>query len=142
MTTSSVQDISSITFVDNMDTITLNDYSGSSTITIDPSYNYAGPGATVGGISGFSSTYSISPGITVGSLTTSQISTLSNINIDTSSYKINLPEEWVNCFPDFNRIEKMCKEYPGLAIAFEKFKTTYKLVRDHYDTPEDKRPRP
>ena len=121
-----------------MDTITLNGYSGSSTITIDPSYNYSytGPGATVVGISSLPTTYSI------GSLTTSQISTLSNISIDTSSFKIDLPEEWVNCFPDFNRIEKMCKEYPGLAIAFEKFKTTYKLVRDHYDTPEDKRPRP
>ena len=138
MNNSSAQDISSITFVDNMDTITLNGYSGSSTITIDPSYNYSytGPGATVVGISSLPTTYSI------GSLTTSQISTLSNISIDTSSFKIDLPEEWVNCFPDFNRIEKMCKEYPGLAIAFEKFKTTYKLVRDHYDTPEDKRPRP
>jgi hypothetical protein len=53
-----------------------------------------------------------------------------------------LPEEWVNQFPDFDRVQKMCEEYPGLKIALEKFKTVYKLVKDHYDTPEDKRPRP
>ena len=51
-------------------------------------------------------------------------------------------QEFVDCMPDFNKIEKMCKEYPGLAIAFEKFKTVYKLVKDHYDTPEDQRPKP
>lgn len=51
-------------------------------------------------------------------------------------------QEFVDCMPDFNKIEKMCKEYPGLAIAFEKFKTVYKLVKDHYDIPEDQRPKP
>ena len=53
-----------------------------------------------------------------------------------------MPEEFVDAFPDYDRIEKMCKEYPGLAIAFEKFKTVYNLVKDHYDTPEDQRPKP
>ena len=51
-------------------------------------------------------------------------------------------EDWINKFPDFDKIQKMCEEYPGLKIAFEKFKTTYKLVRDHYDTPDDQRPKP
>ena len=51
-------------------------------------------------------------------------------------------EDWVDKFPDFDKIQKMCEEYPGLKIAFEKFKTTYKLVRDHYDTPKDQRPKP
>jgi hypothetical protein len=41
--------------------------------------------------------------------------------------------------PNFDRIQKMCKEYPGLAIAFEKFKTTYYLVKDEYDNPKDKK---
>jgi hypothetical protein len=59
-----------------------------------------------------------------------------------SGFRINLPEEFVNCFPDFDRIQKMCEEYPGLKIAYEKFITTYKLVKNHYDTPEDERPRP
>jgi len=88
-------------------------------------------------------TISVGAGLTVGgsipSLTTSQIN---SISIDTSTFQINIPEEWVNCLPEFNRIEKMCEEYPGLKIAYEKFKTTYKLVADHYDTPKDKRPRP
>ena len=78
-------------------------------------------------------------GTPIPTLTTSQIN---SISIDTSSFKINIPEEWVNCLPDFDRIEKMCEEYPGLKIAYEKFKTTYKLVADHYDTPKDKRPKP
>jgi len=51
-------------------------------------------------------------------------------------------EDWIDRFPDFDKIQKMCEEYPGLKIAFEKFKTTYKLVRDHYDTPKDQRPKP
>jgi hypothetical protein len=85
---------------------------------------------------------SISISSTIPTLTTAQISTLNNISIDTSSFKINLPEEWVDTFPDFNRVQKMCEEYPGLKIALEKFKTVYKLVKDHYDTPKDKRPRP
>ena len=96
-----------------------------------PSYTFSG------------STVNISPGLTVGgtipSLTTSQIN---SITIDTSAFKINIPEEWINQFPDFDRVQKMCEEYPGLKIALEKFKTVYKLVKDHYDTPEDKRPRP
>ena len=65
--------------------------------------------------------------------------TIGNVNASTFSWGT---QEFVDCMPDFNKIEKMCKEYPGLAIAFEKFKTTYKLVKDHYDTPEDQRPKP
>lgn len=57
-----------------------------------------------------------------------------------TEYRVS--EEWINCLPDFDRIQKMCDEYPGLAIAFEKFKTTYKLVKDDYDTPKDKRLKP
>jgi hypothetical protein len=86
---------------------------------------------------------SISSGLTIGStipsLTTSQIN---SISIDTSTFKFNVPEDWIDQFPDWRKVEKMCKEYPGLQIAFEKFKTTYKLVVDHYDTPKDKRPKP
>jgi len=80
------------------------------------------------------------------------ISSNGNVGIGTGTYTISNSvgatafnwknEEFVDCMPDYNRIEKMCKEYPGLAVAFEKFKTTYKLVKDHYDTPEDQRPKP
>jgi hypothetical protein len=54
----------------------------------------------------------------------------------------SFPIEWVNAFPDFDRIKDMCEQYPALKIAYEKFVTTYKLVKDHYDTPEDERPIP
>jgi hypothetical protein len=85
------------------------------------------------------STYTINT-VGIPGLTTSQISALNTSCIP--NITINFPEEFVNTFPDWRRIEKMCKEYPGLKIAFEKFKTTYLLVKDHYDTPEDQRPRP
>jgi len=79
------------------------------------------------------------------------ISSNGNVGIGSGNFTINSAganvfnwknEEFVDCMPDYNRIEKMCKEYPGLAVAFEKFKTTYKLVKDDYDTPEDQRPKP
>ena len=65
--------------------------------------------------------------------------TIGNVNASTFSWK---NQEFIDAFPDYNRIEKMCKEYPGLAIAFKKFKTVYNLVKDDYDTPEDQRPKP
>ena len=127
ISTDTLNDVITITGISDYSTITLSDplsLPSSSTYTISTDtgsggiYNY-GAGATVGGFS-------------IGSIS----------SVDNSTFTFNPHEEWVNCFPDFDRIEKMCKEYPGLAIAFEKFKTTYKLVKDHYDTPEDKRPKP
>jgi hypothetical protein len=116
---------------------------GSDTITItSPGYSFS----SCDTITLNNHCYVSGTSYTIPTLTTTQISTLSTglggISIDTSNFRINLPEEWVNCFPEFARIEKMCEEYPGLKIAYEKFKTTYKLVKDHYDTPEDQRPRP
>jgi hypothetical protein len=105
------------------DTITLSSGTGASY------YYNTGAGISSNG------TISISNGgVGIGSTTISTIST--------SNFNWKMPEEFVDAFPDFNRIEKMCKEYPGLAIAYEKFKTVYNLVKDHYDTPEDKRPKP
>ena len=97
-----------------------------------------------------STSYYYNTGAVSGSVGTISIGGLNYINggsvtsqtINTSQITISFPEEWVNCLPDFDRIQKMCKEYPGLAIAFEKFKTTYKLVKDDYDTPKDKRLKP
>jgi hypothetical protein len=65
--------------------------------------------------------------------------TIGAINPSTFKWK---NEEFVDTLPDITRIQKMCDQYPGLKIAFEKFKTTYYLVKDHYDTPEDQRPIP
>jgi hypothetical protein len=89
-------------------------------------------------ISGGGTGYTI--GLGTYTISTSNTVTLDSINTSTFNWKV--PEEFVDAFPDYYRIEKMCEEYPGLAIAFEKFKTVYKLVKDHYDTPEDQRPKP
>jgi len=130
VSTSSAQNTSSITF-DNLDTITLTSSTGSPSWDVGGTYTIS--------TSCIPTSYSFTSGMTVGGAA----STFGSIStIDSSSFTINLPEEWVNCLPDFDRVEKMCKEYPGLAIAFEKFKTVYKLVKDDYDTPKNKRPRP
>jgi hypothetical protein len=121
-----VSDLSSYS-MNASDTITLSGF-GTCTVSYPSSYD-----------SSMFSTLTTTP---ISSLTASQINTVTIGSIDASSFTINLPHEWVNCFPDFNRIEKMCEEYPGLKVAYEKFVTTYKLVADHYDTPKDKRPKP
>jgi hypothetical protein len=87
-----------------------------------------------------SGTFTTGSTVTIGGV--GGISSLNSYAIDASIFQVNVPEEFVECLPDFDRVQKMCKEYPGLQIAFEKFKTTYLLVKNHYDTPEDQRPRP
>ena len=111
------------------DTITLTSGTGSSY------YYNTGAGAV-----GSSGTISISGGGSGYTIASGSTITLNDINATSFNWK--MPEEFVDAFPDYDRIEKMCKEYPGLAIAFEKFKTVYNLVKDHYDTPEDQRPKP
>ena len=127
MSTSSAQDISSIT-LDSLDTITITNTAWDNCYS-----NYTISTSCI-------PSYTFSPSATISGLTTTQISALNTV--DVSGIKLNWPEEWVNCFPEWGRIESMCEEYPGLRIAFEKFKTVYKLVKDDYDTPKDKRPRP
>lgn len=140
MNNSSAQESYSITLNDDQlsaltttDTITLNgsscyasyDPSSCHTITLNTSPSFTT--VYTGGTSSSGATYTIGSGIS---------------SIDISSLQINLPVEWVTCFPDWARIEKMCEEYPALKIAFEKFKTTYKLVQDDYDMPPNKRIKP
>jgi hypothetical protein len=143
MNNSSAQQTCSITSSDTItidlsDTITLTSGTGSS--------YYYNTGAGSGGFS--SDTITISGG---GSSVSSSVYTIGSGSVgglpgitaqDISTFNWNLNEEFVNCLPDLNRVKKMCEEYPGLKIAYEKFVTTYKLVRDDYDTPEDKRPKP
>jgi hypothetical protein len=88
------------------------------------SYYYT-TGAGVGGVSG--STITISG---------SGLGTASIGSISTSTFNWKT-DEFVDCFPDFDRIKKMCEQYPGLKIAYEKFVTTYKLVKDDYDSSKD-----
>ena len=139
MSSSSQQPDSSITLndtytidVNNMNMSTFN-FTNNDTITLSGSVYSP---CTVS----YPSSYSTLTTTQISGLTTAQLGSITSI--DTSAFTISFPEEWVNSFPDFKRIEKMCEEYPGLKIAYEKFKTVYKLVADHYDTPKDKRPKP
>ena len=144
MTISSAQLDCSITS-SNLDTITLTD-----TITINNSSSSSYYYTTGGGTGGFSSdTITISGGgagstYTIGAIGAGSggFSTQGISAIDPSIFTWKTPEEFVDAFPDFERIKKMCEQYPGLKIAYEKFVTTYKLVKDDYDTPEDQRPKP
>lgn len=120
------------------DCMTIASSTSSDTITIAPvdmSYNYT----TAGNLSGNTITISgagAQPTYYTGS---SGISTITLNGIDASSYSFNLPEEWVEAFPDWHRVEDMCKKYPGLEIAFRNFQTVYKLVKDDYDNPVPKK---
>jgi hypothetical protein len=87
-----------------------------------------------------SGTFTTGSTVTIGGV--GGISSLNSYAVDASIFQVKVPKDFVDCLPDFDRVQKMCKEYPGLQIAFEKFKTTYLLVKNHYDTPEDQRPRP
>jgi hypothetical protein len=146
MSNSSAQQTYSITSSDTitfdsitLDTSTWNNMSSATGHTDTITISNGGTSYAIGGAGNYTTSYYTGgAGATVGGIT--NIGSISSI--DTSAFKISLPEEWVDCFPDFKRIEKMCEEYPGLKIAYEKFVTTYKLVADHYDTPEDKRPKP
>lgn len=56
-----------------------------------------------------------------------------------SNYDFNWgdAQEWVDAFPDWRRVQDMCKKYPGLEIALRNFQTVYTLVKDDYDNPKD-----
>ena len=79
-------------------------------------------------------TYTISTGMSPTTIDTITIS-----NIDTSQFTFNFPEEWTNAFPDWARVQDMCKKYPGLKIAFDNFKVFYEMVKDDYDNPTPKK---
>lgn len=108
------------------DTITIGNITSSTTGIY---YTGAGAGGSIG------STVTISNGGAISGGT-------SGFGGAGSNFVWKTPEEFVDAWPEYHRIQKMCEEYPGLKIAFEKFKTTYYLVKDHYDTPEDQRPLP
>lgn len=121
-------------------TITLSD-----TITIDSSVWNNISTATMS--TGYTYSNIPSGNVTVGSGATGSnymtITSGGNVGIGTatgSSFNWTVQtEEFVNCFPAWSRVEDMCEQYPGLKIAFEKFKTVYTLVKDDYDSSKDKK---
>lgn len=55
-----------------------------------------------------------------------------NNDIDINTLDFPGPVEWEHEFPAFHKVEEMCKEYPGLAKAYENFKTIYKMVEQDW----------
>ncbi len=117
-------DFSSLTTTD-MSTITISPTSGSYTIPSISALTTADIITLTGPGGGGGTSYTWSNG--------------SGGSYSGTSYTFKMPEEWIDCFPDFNRIKKMCEEYPGLKIAYEKFLTTYEMVKVDYDNPENKK---
>ena len=75
-----------------------------------------------------------------GSITYSNIETIDLSKIDTfTSFTNFYKDEFDGRFPDYDRVQEMCKEYPGLEIAYKKFKEVYKMVKEDYDGKERER---
>lgn len=115
MNSSSAPETYSITL--NSDTIDLSSITSANTVTLDTS--------------GFNGTYTIASG---GVGTISTLDTVTLTSLDSSNWSFNLPIEWVDSFPSYSEVEKMCKEYPALKIAFEKFKRTYVMIEDDWES--------
>lgn len=125
MSTSSLPEDFSITSTDTI-TLTGSGYGPSiGTITFDTSTNtyttYGGGGQT----------FTLGSGLS----TISGISISDTINIGPSIS----PEEWKDRFPYWDRVQRMCNEYPALKIALRNFQTVYELVKDDYDNPAPKK---
>ena len=116
MNNSSAQETYSITL--NGDTIDLSSITSSNTITLDTSV--------------FNGSYTMAG----GSISTiSSLDIVTTTSLDSNNWSINLPETaWVDSFPSYSEVEKMCKEYPALKIAFEKFKRTYVMIEDDWES--------
>jgi len=112
------------------DTITL-DSTGTGTFTYIGASDYSYDSNSV-------STITMSPSISTYSIGTIS-PTISTVSIDSSQFTWNMPVEWVGAFPDWDRVEDMCKKYPALEIALRNFKTVYQLVKDDYDNPTPKK---
>lgn len=81
-----------------------------------------------------------SPNYGTGSITYSNIETIDLSKIDTfTSFTNFYKDEFDGRFPDYDRVQEMCKEYPGLEIAYRKFKEVYKMVKEDYDGKERER---
>lgn len=113
-------------------TITLNSpLTGTFTYTEPSNYSYTYDSTSM-------STITLSPSISTYSIGAAS-PTISTVSIDTSQFAWNMPVEWVGAFPEWTRVEDMCKKYPALEIALRNFKTVYQLVKDDYDNPTPKK---
>lgn len=72
---------------------------------------------------------------TIGNIETIDLSNIDSFASFTDLYK----EEFDGRFPDYDRVQEMCKEYPGLDIAYRKFKEVYTMVKEDFDGKERER---
>ena len=129
MTTSSQQpDYSTILSSDTVDVVTIT--------SSDCYYSTMSNNSTVDVLTGAPSDYYYSTDYSLGS--NIGTITLTGIGSDTISFpdpiilEPHLPKEFVDTFPTWDKVEKMCKEYPGLDIALKKFQEVYKMVEDDW----------
>jgi hypothetical protein len=65
----------------------------------------------------------------IGTIESIDLSKIESFTSFTNLYK----EEFDGRWPEYDRVMDMCKEYPGLEIAYRKFKEVYKMVKEDYD---------
>jgi len=88
--------------------------------------------------------------VVMDNLTTLEDITISDVGISDTTHTITLDETFLNdtgseytfnintdvdfetSMPSLHKINNMCEHYPALKIAYEKFKTIYKLVNQDY----------
>jgi len=134
LTTFDISSLSSLVVGD--DTITLQDYSSNYTA----GYNYGSFGSTMAG-----NAYTTASGLTytntIGPLATASISAIGTVDISTllnTSWSLN-QVEWVDTWPDFNKVKNMRVKYPALDKAMDKVVSIYNMVKDDYDNPVPKK---
>jgi hypothetical protein len=132
MTTSSQPTILSNKSIDDLLNNLTIDLSGTTTVTGSSEYVYSYDANTM-------STVVVSPPITSMSGTYTIGNSSDTITFDSSTFKWKEPAEWIDAFPEWGRVDDMCKKYPGLEIALRNFQTVYQLVKDDYDNPTPKK---
>jgi hypothetical protein len=128
-------DISSLGSVTS-DTITFRDYQSNHTA----GYNYGSFGSTMAG-----NAYTTASGLTyvnsIGPLTTASIGAIGTVDISTllnRNWTLN-SVDWVDTWPDFNKVKNMRVKYPALDKAMDKVISIYNMVKDDYDSPVPKK---
>ena len=100
-----------------------------STISIDTTDSMGT--ITITGTNDMDSSWASVGDITASTIDISSIVSDDNITFDWDSISI-APSLWTEVLPDVDTVNKMCKEYPALAKAYENFQTVYKLVEQDY----------
>jgi len=131
ISTTTLNDLETITISTNdVNTINISSYDYSGTMS-DYTYSYSPDVITLSDptpsitLSGGAPTYTITP--------------LSPQEITILTSNVFQPKEWQDKFPDIKRVLDMCDQYPGLKIAYEKFKHCYEMVKEDYDNPTPKK---